>query len=721
MKMKKLKKLVAGILSAAMVMSTMAVTAFAAGETSTIDTDTDVSLTIHKYRMEDVGDATFEGTGNAGDESQVPNSAEGLNGVTFNVYRVADIEQAVNETGATELRYKTVNSIASSVGDYISSESDVNAIKTAVENAKLQPATGETQTYNGKDGIVVFNNATLENLDTADQKTAQGLYLVVETDAPDVVTQKANPFLVSLPMTTEVNGTTQWLYDVHVFPKNGTMTSAITLKKQGKVGNGTETDVANSQFVLQKYDSDSEAWNQITVDDNGDPIGTNGVITVPATGITIDGLSQGRYRFIETKAPDEEYIMDGATTYEFIIDDNGTVTGDSVTGSTIKVTNYKPTVEKTVKDKDSENYGDAADYSTGDRVPFKVTATVPANVGDLKHFVLTDTMSPGLQMDDTDKRSFVVTYKKASGDSVNVSELPNTVNVSGDRSWTLDLKNYVSTLAENQVVSVEVAFTATLTTDAVTAGTGNPNTVGLEYTNKIYPTTDPDNPNTPDAGDPYEETKTITDKVTVYTFGLELDKTFEGAETGSNFTATFDLYREAMESETTNVVTIKVDGKTISVVKVGSYTTNVTDGKIVLNTTQDEEADKGFSNGSYYFVETDTAEDYNLLKEPVKVELKVYYTQTFKTTTTTTTYNKDGVVIDTSTVDIGTDTTTFYSDENQNQTLKDTTGKVSVVNKKGFELPVTGGMGTLLASFAGILLMAGGAFVFLSSRKRKNA
>ena len=40
---------------------------------------------------------------------------------------------------------------------------------------------------------------------------------------------------------------------------------------------------------------------------------------------------------------------------------------------------------------------------------------------------------------------------------------------------------------------------------------------------------------------------------------------------------------------------------------------------------------------------------------------------------------------------------------------------------KGFKLPTTGGMGTLLASFAGILLMAGGAFVFLSSRKRKNA
>ena len=48
MKIKKLKKVLAGMLSAAMVMSTMAVTAFAAGP-DTIDTGRKGSLTIHKY------------------------------------------------------------------------------------------------------------------------------------------------------------------------------------------------------------------------------------------------------------------------------------------------------------------------------------------------------------------------------------------------------------------------------------------------------------------------------------------------------------------------------------------------------------------------------------------------------------------------------------------------------------------------------------------------
>ena len=54
-----------------------------------------------------------------------------------------------------------------------------------------------------------------------------GLYLIVETKVPEMVTCTCNPFFVSVPMTT-VNGTNatnggeEWLYDVTLYPKNET-------------------------------------------------------------------------------------------------------------------------------------------------------------------------------------------------------------------------------------------------------------------------------------------------------------------------------------------------------------------------------------------------------------------------------------------------------------------------------------------------------------------
>ena len=724
MKIKKLKKLIAGVLSAAMVMSTMAVTAFAAGDT--INTNTAVSLTIHKYRMEDTSQATTPGTGSSSDN--IPSGAGLLDGVTFNVYRVADIEQAVDEDGNIQLQYKTVNSISGTVGDYIDSSTNVESIVNAVTTAQLQFVSKVTGAGSQGTGLAEFSNSELLNLDTKTTgKTAQGLYLVVEGDAPDVVTEKAAPFLVSLPMTAEENSNSEWIYDVHAFPKNGTMTSAITLRKLGKVGNGEATAVGDAKFVLQKMID--EAWQTITATDEGDiedGIGEDGVFTVPANGKQITGLSQGTYRFIEVSAPDENYIMDGSATYEFTIDSDGTVSGADVSNSAITVTNNKPTIDKEVARKaDNTQYGEAADYSTGDHVPFKVTATVPSNIDKLKHFVLTDNMSEGLSMDDADKASFDITYKDADGTDVSNSGITTQPSVGeNNRSWTLDLSNYVSTLKTNNIASIEITFTATLTSDAVTAGKGNPNTVGLEYTNKIYPTSDPKNPNTPGENGPYEETKTITDKVTVYTFGLELNKSFEGEETiPKGFTATFDLYRNFVTDvdSDSDKKQITVGGQSTDVVLVGTYTTDA-QGKITLNTKQTDGAKKGFSNGTYYFVETDTAEGYNLLKDPVEVELEVYYTQTFQTTTTTTKYNADGRVIDTSSTSTGEDTTTFFKDSDyNNQYDQIPVGSVSVVNKKGFSLPVTGGTGTLLASLIGILLMGGGAFVFISSRKKKKA
>ena len=332
-------------------------------------------------------------------------------------------------------------------------------------------------------------------------------------------------------------------------------------------------------------------------------------------------------------------------------------------------------------------------------------------------------MSAGLTMDSTDQASFVVSYYVGTSKVTDTGITTTPVYDAVKNQWTLNLSGDVAKLYNKGISSVEVTFTATLNPNAVTAGNGNPNTVGLEYTNKIYPKPgdDDQNPNTPqDDSKPYEETKTITDKVVVYTFGLELVKTFTGSTPSNTVKASFDLYRPIVVGETKET-SLKVNGNAVDVKKVGSYTTDA-DGKIIINTTQTDINDKAFSNETYYFVETSTAPGYNLLKEPVAVKIQLYYDQTFKTTTTDTKYDKNGNVIGVPAVTVsGSDKTTYYMDAKKTATTTATTTSVNVVNKKGFILPTTGGAGTLAFTIIGVILMAAAVIVFFGARKRSHA
>ncbi len=138
------------------------------------------SLTIHKYDYS--GSEGVAGTGESTDK--VPEDAVGLNGVTFKLYKVADIVQEDKGT-----RYKindTVKGVLEKTDNYIDLNTDVTKfINEATGDAKseLNISSSDihqvtTATDLGNDGI-----AKLTNLDI-------GVYLVIETDAPAKVTKK---------------------------------------------------------------------------------------------------------------------------------------------------------------------------------------------------------------------------------------------------------------------------------------------------------------------------------------------------------------------------------------------------------------------------------------------------------------------------------------------------------------------------------------------------
>lgn len=656
--MKKFKKLLAGLLTGAMLLGSMSVSAFAADKTPVIDTTKTGSITIHKYTE---GTATGTAASGKEDASQVPAGAVPIKDVGFTIYKVQDAAKLADY-------YSTNPESLPAVSEYCTGSGKNVQLKAGVADNKVGD---EVKT--DVNGVAEFKNLAL------------GLYLVVETTSPAIVTGPCDPFLISVPMTTDGD---DWLYNVHVYPKNSTAVGGLSLVKTGKAG----AALKGVTFVLQKKNGDS--WTDITKKSTalGDNTGTVlNLVTNEAGKISVEDLSSGTYRFIETSvgADNKGYIMDGAATYEFKVEGNDvTYAGNTGTNITIPVTNDKPDMTKEVKN--GSEWKHDADYSVGDKVPYRITVSVPANIAKLKKFALTDT--PTNLKDD-------VTSVKVT-DKTGKTTIPATATATADgNGFIIDFAPADLTTYAGQ--NIIVTYNAELLSTAVTTTAGNPNTATLEYSNKILPDTDDEsNPNKP--GEP--KTDKITDTAVVYTFQIQIEKKAEKADGTPLADVEFDLYK-AVDAGTAGVATadeVKKAGldssKAWKKINETSLKTN-TEGKV---------SQSGLKNGEYYLVETKTNETYNLLKAPVKVTLNIAYT-----TTTKAEYNIDE-----------TGKTTLVKHEVEKTEFKnaavasDGIQIQTVINKKGFTLPLTGGMGTVLFSVIGLALVLAGVVVITASRKK---
>lgn len=663
--MKKFKKLLAGLLAGAMMLGSMSATAFAADATTTTKMPTIVnrtgSLTIHKYEYNDNGGKT--GTGETSDATNVPEGAKPLAGAGFTIYKVADVNELTNY-------YSTNPEALPDVTTYV----DNGEIKSDYSDKKVKD---EVKT-NDK-GIAEFKDLDL------------GFYVVIETSTPDKVTTPAAPFLVSIPMTTAKGD--NWLYDVHVYPKNKTTYGGVTLEKQGKGG----AKLQGVTFVLQK--KNGTEWTNVTTNESTGDARTT-LITDADGKITVNGLSQGTYRFIETdRGNNDGYIMDGVKTYEFTVTSEGKITYGGKTDNNIKVsvTNEKPDMTKQVKDRTSGDWKQETDYNVGDMVPYQITVDVPSNITKLETFTLTDTP----------------TNLKDNIKTVEVKYDANTLTK--DTEYTIEQKEgengfkitfYTSKMEKCAGKQLVITYNAKLLDSAVTSTAGNTNSAKLEYSNEILPGKDGDpyNPNKPENPDTKPGKDYIENTTTVYTFGLQVVKKAENENGKALEGVQFDLYKE-VPAGTTGAAS----AEEVTAAGLDSTKTWLKINKDPLTTNKKGiVSQSGLANGTYYLVEIKTHDGYNLLKAPVEVKLNIEYE-----TTTKNEYYKDENGVKTL-VKHEVTKTTFDKDD----TKTEGTHTETIINKKGFTLPTTGGMGTIAITALGVALAFAGVLIIGASRKK---
>lgn len=692
----KLKRLFTAVLSTALALSLCAMPAMATEGGTTAgtpladgmpvwDTTQKGSITIHKFEYNPSSGATSQqGTGAEGEAA--PSGAKPLGGVTFEIYKVQNEEWLKayygGQAAATGQDFSNIDA-----SNYYSTNSTTGAI--TVNGSKIDTVTTATS---GTDiGVAKKDGLAL------------GLYLVVETSAPDKVTSPAAPFLVSVPMTriadtTTTNKLTDWIYDVHVYPKNSTTYGQVTIEKKGYTGGGTGVALEGVQFKLQKQNGAD--WTDITANDSN---GSTYNLTTDINGkITIAGLSQGNYRIFEDAysgdSANKGYILD-AEYHNFTVQKDGQIkVGENIATpiATIQVANHRPDMKKEVKKGDS--WAQDAPYGVGDTVPYKITIEVPQNIDKLSTFTVTDTP--------TGLKDNVGSIKIKDGTTALTSGTDYTVAAEGTDGFKIDFILTSNTVKACAGHTVTITYNAVVKDTAVVGGNGNSNNAKLTYTNKI------NSDNTPGT-----TTNTIEDSAVMYSFGIKVVKTAEDGNTPLPGVV-FDLYREAKTGETSIVdaETVKKAGldstKSWILVKSG-LTTNASGIIDTSDSTNATNYTHGLANGDYYLVETKTVDGYNLLTKPVEVKLDVTATTTWQKTNV---YDASGNLVKHGTVT----KTTFTHTSNNGDATKTELAVAKVINRKGFTLPVTGGFGTLLFSGIGVLLVLAGVGVLFSLKKKSN-
>lgn len=348
-----------------------------------------------------------------------------------------------------------------------------------------------------------------------------------------------------------------------------------------------------------------------------------------------------------------------------------------VGGSAVEVAEKTdiPTVEKKVMDdKSNSNWADKADSQMGQNVEYQLTGTVAKNVDtfDTYYYQFHDELSTGLTANQAsvevkvdgakiDPDKYAVSYDQENGN--------NLLTVTFD-----DLKSSGATVTPNS--KIVVTYTAKLdpakAKKVVVGGEGNENTVKLIYSN---------NPGHDGKGE------SVPDTVRDYTYALKLVKE-DSADSDVKLSGVKFTIQATGADEGTGIQYVQEDG---------SF------GDTAYEFTTDDKGEisvKGLDAGTYTVKETHTLDGYNTLSD-----------FTFTITATGLDQNEGANALQVTTSKNGSDLVATPSFDSGTVTL-------TVQNKKGSGLPLTGLNGVTFTWIAGGAVLCIGVAHLIRSRKQ---
>lgn len=348
-----------------------------------------------------------------------------------------------------------------------------------------------------------------------------------------------------------------------------------------------------------------------------------------------------------------------------------------VGGSAVEVAEKTdiPTVEKKVMDdKSNSNWADKADSQMGQNVEYQLTGTVAKNVDtfDTYYYQFHDELSAGLTANQAsvevkvdgakiDPDKYAVSYDQENGN--------NLLTVTFD-----DLKSTGATVTPNS--KIVVTYTAKLdpakAKKVVVGGEGNENTVKLIYSN---------NPGHDGKGE------SVPDTVRDYTYALKLVKE-DSADSDVKLSGVKFTIQATGADEGTGIQYVQEDGSFGDTAY--EFTT---DGKGEISV-------KGLDAGTYTVKETHTLDGYNTLSD-----------FTFTITATGLDQNEGANALQVTTSKNGSDLVATPSFDSGTVTL-------TVQNKKGSGLPLTGLNGVTFTWIAGGAVLCIGVAHLIRSRKQ---
>lgn len=449
---------------------------------------------------------------------------------------------------------------------------------------------------------------------------------------------------------------------------------------------GDIKDEINSKTEAAEKSSDiiNEFLSFMSTPDVTKPTGTPS--DPAADGKTQITTEFGFYAILQTGAPDDGHIASAPVLACLPMQnpDNNTTW---LSEFTIVPKDDTISVTKKVHASDESDFKDETITNIGDTVTYEIIAELPEYGADIIKsgitYTLEDKLPDGVMKDGTvkieleQKGTAVFTEDTTlATHTYTPAAAPNPAKI------TVTFKDYKNDI--NKIYDkIKITYNAVLNKDAVIEGGGNINEVTLTYSSHG------------------NQLATTTADAKVYTLGLDItkiDKVSRAALTG----AEFEVHKQRDGSDEAIKFVEITGGDGVKRYRVATQA-EINDGSVekvtTIKVTDTNGANKGkfmldgLNNTTYWFKETKAPTDYNLPSDLFDIEVKpTAYTDAENHGD----YNGTGTELD-------------FDDHRQDG---------SIQNSTGIDLPVTGGIGTILFTVIGLLLMAGAAYFLFFNRKK---